>query len=345
MAPERPPRRPTITDVAARAGVATSTVSRALSRPDRVNVHTREHVLAVVEELGYVPNPAARALESGRTRTIALLVPDITNPYFAGVIKGAERAAAAAGLTLVLGDTQESAATEEQLVRRLGRSVDGFVLSATRLPDDDLRRAAEAGPVVLVNRAARGVPCVVADYDSGTRQIVDHLASLGHESFAFAGGPAESWSGHRRWLGLQAAAATASLEPHRFGPYSPTMSGGPAAADAVLASGTTAVVCHNDMLAIGLMRRLTQRGAMVPRDISVVGFDNIVGADFCTPPLTTLSERTEEAGARAVEALALQVNSRAPHAATQLLPTQLVIRESTGAPRGAASETSPAPAG
>jgi len=200
MATERPHRRPTITDVAARAGVATSTVSRALSRPERVNVHTREHVLAVVEELGYVPNPAARALESGRTRTIALLVPDITNPYFAGVIKGAERAAAAAGLTLVLGDTQESAATEEQLVRRLGRSVDGFVLSATRLPDDDLRRAAEAGPVVLVNRAARGLPCVVADYDSGTRQIVDHLASLAHESFVFAGGPAESWSGHRRWL-------------------------------------------------------------------------------------------------------------------------------------------------
>jgi LacI family transcriptional regulator len=198
-----------------------------------VNVHTREHVLAVVEELGYVPNPAARALESGRTRTIALLVPDITNPYFAGVIKGAERAAAAAGLTLVLGDTQESAATEEQLVRRLGRSVDGFVLSATRLPDDDLRRAAEAGPVVLVNRAARGLPCVVADYDSGTRQIVDHLASLAHESFVFAGGPAESWSGHRRWLGLQAAADAAGLEPHRFGPYSPTMSGGPAAADAV----------------------------------------------------------------------------------------------------------------
>jgi LacI family transcriptional regulator len=122
------------------------------------------------------------------------------------------------------------------------------------------------------------------------------------------------------------------------------MSGGPAAADAVLAAGAAAVVCHNDMLAIGLMRRLAQRGVMVPRDISVVGFDNIVGADFCTPPLTTLSERSEEAGTRAVEALALQVNSRAPHTSTQLLPTQLVIRESTGAPRGAVSGTSQAPA-
>jgi LacI family transcriptional regulator len=90
------------------------------------------------------------------------------------------------------------------------------------------------------------------------------------------------------------------------------------------------VVCHNDMLAIGLMGRLTHRGAVVPRDISVVGFDDIFGADFCTPPLTTLGERTEEAGTRAVEALALQVNSRSTHTTTQLLPTQLVIRDSTG---------------
>ena len=173
-------RRATITDVAAAAGVAPSTVSRAFTRPERVNHRTREHVLAVAEELGYTPNPAARALESGRTNTLALLVPDITNPYFAGVIKGAERAAAAAGLTLVLGDTQENPATEEQLVRRLGPAVDGFVLSASRLPDDELRRAAELNPIALINRATPGVACVVADFDAGTRQIVDHLASLGH---------------------------------------------------------------------------------------------------------------------------------------------------------------------
>ena len=144
MAVKRPHRRPTITDVAARPGWPHRRCPGP-SRPERVNVRTREHVLAVAEELGYLPNPAAQALESGRTRTIALLVPDITNPYFAGVIKGAERAAAAAGLTLVLGDTQESAAAEEQLVRRLGRSVDGFVLIASRLPDDDLRRPRRPG--------------------------------------------------------------------------------------------------------------------------------------------------------------------------------------------------------
>ena len=115
--PQRSPRPATITDVAAAAGVAASTVSRSFTRPGRVNHRTREHVLAVAESLGYQPNPAAQALESGRTRTVGLLVPDITNPYFAGIIKGAERAAAAAGLTLMLGDTQENAAQEGAMVR------------------------------------------------------------------------------------------------------------------------------------------------------------------------------------------------------------------------------------
>jgi DNA-binding LacI/PurR family transcriptional regulator len=327
--PERPPR-PTLADVAAAAGVATSTVSRAFSRPLRVNHRTREHVLAEAERLGYVPNPAAQALGSGRTRTIALLVPDITNPYFAGVIKGAERAAAGAGLTLVLGDTAETSTAEAQLLKRLDRAVDGFVISASRLTDDELRAAAERTSIALVNRATPGLGCVVADFDSGTQQIVDHLAGLGHRSFVFVGGPPESWSGARRWQGLQAAARTVGMEARRFGPYLPTLAGAPAAADAVVASGATAVVCHNDMLAIGMMRRLAERGRSVPGDVSVVGFDDVFGADFCHPALTTLGERTEEAGARAVELLVQQVPARLVEGPTRVLPTHLVIRESTG---------------
>jgi len=325
--------RATITDVAAAAGVAASTVSRAFTNPGRVNAQTREHVLEVAEKLGYSPNPAARALESGRTRTLALLVPDITNPYFAGVIKGAERAAAGAGQTLLLGDTQENPSVERQLVRRLGPAVDGFVLSASRLPDDELRQAAELNPIVLLNRALPGLACVVADFDSGTRQIVDHLASHGHESFVFLGGPPESWSGARRWAGLCAAASEVGMKATRFGPYSPTLGGGPAAADAVLAAKATAVVCHNDMLAIGVLRRLAQRAVNVPGHVSVVGFDNIFGSDLCTPELTTLAERTEDAGARGIDLLVQQAHQRFTHPPSLVLPTQLVVRESTGALR------------
>ena len=310
--------------------MAPSTVSRAFSKPERVNHRTRQHVLAVATKMGYAPNPAARALESGRTNTFALLVPDISNPFFAGVIKGAERAAAAAGRTLILADAEENPATEEQLVRRLGPAVDGFVLSASRLTDEKLHRAAGLNPLVLVNRASPGLACVVSDYDSGTRQIVDHLASLGHESFVFLGGPPESWSGARRWAGLQVAAEETGLRATRYGPYSPTLAGGPAAADAALAGEATAVVCHNDVLAIGVLRRLAERGASTPGDVSVIGFDNIFGSDFCSPSLTTLAERTADAGARAVEALVHMVAQGFNEPPAWVLPTQLVVRASSG---------------
>lgn len=328
--PSGPRRRPTITDVAHEAGVAPSTVSRAFTRPGRINARTRDHVLAVAERLGYAPNPAAQALESGRSNTVALVVPDITNPYFAGVIKGAERAAAQASLTLVLADAQENPAHEEQLVRRLGPAVDGFVLTASRMPDEALRRTAELNRVVLVNRACTGLASVVADYDAGTRQIVAHLASHGHRSFVFLGGPPESWSGARRWAGLRAAAREHGLEATRFGPYAPTIAAGPAAADAALAHKATAVVAHNDMLAIGVLNRLSARGVAVPEQVSVVGFDNVFGSDFCHPPLTTLAERTEEAGARAIASLAQQAGSGTRDTPARVLPTHLVVRESSG---------------
>ncbi|WP_460790350.1 LacI family DNA-binding transcriptional regulator [Nocardioides maradonensis] len=333
MAAHERRRRATITDVAKAAGVATSTVSRSFTNPGRVNAATREHVLTVAADLGYEPNPMARALESGRTNTFALLVPDITNPFFAGVIKGAERAAAASGRTLVLGDTEENPAVEEQLIRRLGGAVDGFVLAASRLRDEELQAVARTNPVALVNRATQGLPCVVADYRNGTRQIIDHLTSLGHSSLVFLAGPPESWSGARRWAGLQAAAKQAGLAARRLGPYPPTLAGGPAAADAAIAARASAIVCHNDMLAIGVLRRLAERGLAVPEDVSVVGFDDIFGSDLISPALTTLAEQREEAGRRAVELLARSAYERVVPDAALLLPTHLVIRASTGTPR------------
>ncbi len=325
-------RRTTIVDVAAEAGVAPSTVSRAFSNPGRVNVTTREHVLTVAERLGYTPNPAARALESGRTNTVALVLPDITNPYFFGLIKGAERAAASAGYTLVIGDTEENPAAEQRIVRRLGPAVDGFVICSSRLPDADLLAAAEHGPVTLVNRQVSGMDSVVSDYHGATRQIVDHLASLGHRGFVFLGGPPESWSGARRWRGLQAAARSRGMSAVRHGPYQPTLAGGDSAADSALASGTTALVAHNDLLAIGVLGRMRERGVAVPARLSVVGFDNIFGSEFCAPPLTTLAEQVANAGRQAVESLLMQMQRRDTQPARLVLPTQLLVRSSTGPP-------------
>lgn len=326
------PPATTIYDVAREAGVAPSTVSRAFANPRRVSARTREHVLAVAERLGYQPNPLARALPSGRTQTLALLVPDITNPHFFGLIRGAERQAAAAGFTLILSDTEESPDLELRHVERLARVVDGFMLASSRLPDGQLRKLAGAHVLVLANREAGGIPSVVTDQSGGSRQIVEHLASLGHRSLAFLAGPQASWAGAQRWAALAATARRLGVAATRLGPFPPAMAGGAAAADAALGHGASAVVAHNDLLAIGMLRRLAQRGVRVPEDLSVVGYDNIFGADFCSPPLTTLAGSIEAAGRAAVDLLLRLLDRHAtpPASPRTILPSHLLIRGSTG---------------
>lgn len=350
--PKRPEHRsglppaPTIHEVAREAGVAPSTVSRAFTNPQRVNVRTREHVLAVAEQVGYQPNPLARALPSGRTHTVALLVPDITNPHFFGLIRGAERQASAAGLTLILGDTEESPDLETRHVERLAQAVDGFVLASSRLSDTGLRELAARNVLILVNREVEGLQGVVIDPSDGTRQIVEHLASLGHRSLAFLAGPRVSWLGARRWRALTATAGRLGITATRLGPFPPAMTGGAAAADAALGRGATAIVAHNDLLAIGVLRRLAERGVRVPQDISVVGYDDIFGADFCSPPLTTLAGPLQEAGRTGVNLLLEVLDPHSSHQAGRqvVLASHLVIRESTdiardGPPRRAGVAT------
>jgi LacI family transcriptional regulator len=278
--------------------------------------------------MGYRPNPVARALPRGRTQTLALLVPDITNPFFFGLIRGAERQAATAGYTLVLADTGESAAMERTHVERLTGGVDGFVLASSRLTDDALRVAIAGQPAVVVNRQISGLPCVVINEEQGMRQAVDHLVSLGHRTIAYLGGPANSWSNRAKWRALQAAARQHGVTIERLGPFSPTVAGGAAAADAVLIAGTTAVIAFNDLLAIGTQMRLHARGIDVPADLSVVGCDDIFGADFCRPPLTTLAADIEQAGRSAIDLLLGTL--RDTSAEKFVLASHLRIRESTG---------------
>lgn len=321
-------RRVTIHDVAREAGVAASTVSRTFSAPDRISAQTREHVVTVADRMGYRPNPVARALPRGKTLTLALLVPDITNPFFFGLIRGAERQAATAGYTLVLADTGESAAMERTHVERLTGGVDGFVLASSRLSDEALRTAIAGQSAVVVNRLISGLPCVVINEEQGMRQAVDHLVSLGHRAIAYLGGPASSWSNRAKWRALQAAGRQHGVRIDRLGPFSPTVAGGAAAADAALIARTTAVIAFNDLLAIGTQMRLHARGIGVPTDVSVVGCDDIFGADFCRPPLTTLAADIEQAGRSAIDLLLGTLRDTSTE--KFVLASHLRIRESTG---------------
>lgn len=332
--PPKPRNRPvTINDVAAATGVAASTVSRALSRPGRVNARTRERIEAAAKALNYVPNSQARALTSGRTRTVALLVSDVTNPFYFGIVRGTQRELRAAGYAHLLIDTEDSGEVETEMLHRMRRSLDGAILAASRLPERALAALAAEIPLVAINRNVRGVQSVVIDTPSGIRHATEHLISLGHRDIVYVSGPERSWPNEARWHASRAAAADHGLTVRRIGPFPPERPAGSAAADAVVNTRATACVVFNDLLAIGMLTRLRERGVHVPRDMSVVGCDDIFGADFCHPPLTTLAAPIDQAGRVAVAMLLSRLGERnADHAVRRsvVLPTHLTVRESTG---------------
>lgn len=328
----KPEKPATIHDVAALSGVAASTVSRALSTPARVNFRTRARIEAAAAELKYVPNAQAKALSSGKTKAVAVLVADITNPFFFDIIRGTQLQLKAAGYTQLLVDTEESDEVETNTIEQLLQTADGVILTASRLSDDALAAAAAKMPLVTINRNVPGVPSVLLDTPTATNQALDHLISLGHTRIVFLGGPVTSFSSMRRWEALSAAAQERGVEVVRLGPFAPRTYSGAAAADALVHSGATAGIAFNDLMAIGMLQRLQARGVKVPEDMSIVGCDDIFGADFCSPPLTTVTAPVEQAGRVAVTMLLSQINpalGALPRSQT-VLPTHLTIRGSTG---------------
>ncbi|WP_235921908.1 LacI family DNA-binding transcriptional regulator [Lentzea tibetensis] len=309
----------TIRDVARQARVSVSTVSRALSAPGLVKEATRQRVLEVVRGLGYEPNRAARSLITGRTGNLGIVVPDLENPFYPAVLRGVQSRAHEAGCAVFFCDSRVAA--EDALVRTMAAQVDGVVLCASLLDDDQVAELADTTPMVLLNRTLPGVSSVLMDSASGMAQVVEHLAELGHTDRVYLGGPEQSWSHRRRLVGLADRA-------RRLGPFEPTFDGGVEGARQALSTGATAIIAYNDLMALGVLSHLSTRGIRVPEDISVTGFDNILYAAMCHPPLTTVAMPTEEAGRVAVDLLVDRL-AGGP-AECRELPTRLVPRASTG---------------
>ncbi|MGY3318671.1 LacI family DNA-binding transcriptional regulator [Arthrobacter sp. H-02-3] len=330
--PDQAERPATIHDIAALCGVAASTVSRALSTPERVNVRTRARIEEAAAMLNYTPNSQAKALSSGRTGAVGVLVPDITNPFYFDLIRGTQLQLKAAGYTQLLVDTEESDEVEASAMEQLRKGADGIIVAASRLSDEVLLAAAAKIPVVAVNRDVPGVPAVIIDTPSATSQALDHLISLGHTRVAYVAGPVSSQSSERRWTALSEAAEARGVEAHRLGPFAPTTQSGAAAADAAVHSRVSACIAFNDLIAIGMLQRLRERGIRVPEDMSIVGCDDIFGADFCNPPLTTMASPIEQAGRVAVSMLLARLNPLAGGArrSRSVMPTHLTVRGSTG---------------
>ena len=324
----------TIYDIAKLAGVNPSTVSRALSKPGRINVKTEERIQAAAKELNYRLNPMARALPTGRTNTVALMLADITNPMFFNVVRGAERAASLRGYTLILAESQESEKREAEAAERVAPSVDGMILVTTRLDDAKIQELAERKALVVINRKVDGVHGIVPDLESGIDQALTHLVDLGHSSIAFLSGPANSWMSRARWETLLAKAPERGLHIVEIGPGVPTLDGGRSVLSRVIASGVSAVMAYNDLMAIGLMRAAQERGLNIPDQLSIIGFDDIFGSDFTSPQLSTVRTPLDLMGERAIKRVLELIDEAAggaPHSLSSApLPTELVVRGSTG---------------
>ena len=301
----------------------------------------QERVRAAIEQLGYRPNALARSLRRQRSHTLGVVVPDITNPYFAELAKAIESEAATADYSVILGNSMDSADTEGMYLQTfLARQVDGLILapalSTMILPD------LHGTPLLLVDRAITGVPAdvVISDNREGARIAVRHLLELGHRRIAFVGGPIHLTVAQDRHRGCVDALAEAghaldsALTFHGAFDYA-------AGRDALemflrAAHRPTAVFASSDQQAIGLLRACSDAGIGVPGDVSVVGFDDIPLAELVSPRLTTVSQPLESLGSRAVRLVLRRVNDTKLRPKKLTLPVTLAIRESTARLEGVA---------
>jgi DNA-binding LacI/PurR family transcriptional regulator len=321
----------TIHDVARRAKVSASTVSRALGASHHVRGTTRERVLTAARELGYQPNPAAQSLITGKTGNIGIVVPDLSNPFYTGVLRGVQARARTAGYAVFFADGEEEAAAENALVISMARQVDGVIMCAPFASDTQLSALAGVTSLTLLNRRLRGVPSVLMDSAGGMRQVAAHLAALGHRRCAYLNGPNISWSNRERRRGLRGAASRHQMAIVDFGPFEPKFEGGVQGADLALASGVTAIIAYNDIMALGVLSRLADRQVAVPQEVSVVGFDNLLYAAVCAPPLTTVAMPMEAGGRAAVDLLLTRLGATADgHGELHReLSTTLIVRSTT----------------
>jgi LacI family transcriptional regulator len=328
-----------IREIARRAKVSTATVSRAINRIPTVDPQLAKRVWKVVDELGYYPNTQARALVSGRSRIFGLVVSEITNPFFPEIVQTFENLAVQHNYEILLTSTVHDPKRMESSVRRMiERRVEGVAILTFGMEDSLIEHLRFRNvPLVFVDVGpdVPGISNIRINYQNGIRQAVQHLAALRHTRIAFVTGPLHLRSALARREAFRIAMEEIGLEvtPQQIVVGDHTMEGGMRALDLIMKSSRrpTAVLCSNDMTAIGLMREAYDQGLNIPRDLSVVGFDDIRLSEFMIPPLTTVQMSQAELAQIAFKALMNEVEreSPAPGKSEYKLNTHLVLRRST----------------
>jgi DNA-binding LacI/PurR family transcriptional regulator len=328
-----------IRDVARRAKVSTATVSRTINQVASVDAQLAKRVWKAIDELGYYPNRQARALVSGRSHIFGLIVSEITNPFFPEIVQTFESLAVNHNYEIQLTSTINDPKRMELAVRRMiERRVDGVAILTFGMEDSLLQHLRFRNvPLVFVDVGpkAPGVTNIRVDYTSGIRQAVQHLAALRHERIAFISGPLALRSAMARKEAFEKCMQEIGLEakPQLMVEGDHRLEGGKRALQQLwkLRDQPTALMCSNDMTAIGVMRQAFELGMDVPTDLSVVGFDDTRLADFMIPPLTTVQMSQAELARLAFDALLAEIErgKPVPEGTECVLKTQLILRKST----------------
>jgi DNA-binding LacI/PurR family transcriptional regulator len=329
--------------VARLANVSIATVSRTINHIPTVNPKMAKRVWEVIRELDYFPNTQARSLVSGRSRLLGLIVSEITNPFFPELIQGFEDVAVEHGYEILIGSTNYDPERMKRCIRRMvERKAEGVAVMTFGIEAPLLDQLAERKvPLVFVDVGPErpGISLLHVDYYHGIRQGVQHLAALGHRDIAFVTGPLRLHSAHSRLAAFHRAVQECGIvvDKGRIIEGDHTMEGGMAAAEKLLTGAKlpTAIMCSNDVTAIGVLHEAYRVGLRVPDDLSVIGFDNIHITQMTIPPLTTIQMSCFELAKAAVLALKAHVEGTPEPKREYPIETQLVVRESTGFPRGA----------
>jgi LacI family transcriptional regulator len=322
---------PTISQVAKAAGVSRATVSRTFTRPELLSLETIERVRDVAERLGYVPNQVARALSTGRAGNIALIVPDIANPFFPPLIRAAQAHADQVGYAVFLGDSDEQPEREDVLLTKMAAQVEGFILASPRLDEQRVRAHAARRPLVLINRDIDGLPRILMDVSTGIAAAIEHLASLNHRHIAYVSGPPASWANQQRQQAAIRTAEKLGIKLTGVPAYRPDYEAGQKAAGELAKLPVTATVAFDDLVAQGIMAGLADLGWRIPQDMSIVGFDDVL-ASTTYPPLTTVAAHSADSGAQAVKLLAEVLSKGQMQDERIIIPTSLIVRATTGRP-------------
>lgn len=284
-------------------------------------------VCAIAETMGYKPNRAAQALKTGRTGNIGVIVSDFENLCFPDILHGIQQRSTAAQLAPILAYGGDTGQSEWDVAERVIPQVDGIVLCGSHLSDSQIADIQALVPVILIDRVVPGVPSVGVDPATGIRQAVNLLKALGHKMFGYLGGsptsPARAAARH--------ACTALGVKFVEFSDVEPTFDSGIDAAELLLDFDVTAVLTHSDVFAAGLLRGLSTRSLSVPGEVSVVGYGNIPLAHMASVPLTTVNVPRRQVGMDAVAVLQESISAPSRAAGTRLLPTELVVRQSTGA--------------